>query len=637
MSSQINQTQPSWHFITVPLGSTVAGLNHSGIETFRDKPIEGLAREICQNSLDAKRTDVGDGEPVVVEFNRFDAPRERLLGCQELENAFSKCVSLWKIRKNEDTVNFFKAAIREMSASVHSWLRVSDFKTTGLSGVSNDPRSLEPSAWSGLVTSAGDSTKSGNQGGSFGIGKFAPFACTKIRTCFYSTQTQNDESGFQGVSITAAFQADANNITTGVGCYRNGFFPVNPPPNLDKTFNRLEPGTDVFIPLFNGANNWMKSIRESVLDGFLYAIFQNKLEVRLCENGECVTVLNREWLNRHYDEDEAITPTVRQNYLALTSPDSHVFTENIDSDGYLELRVLLAPKFDRRISMIRETGMKIYPMKGFSSHISFSAVMIAHGENLNRRLKKFENPQHKNWEKNRNETDGALLDRIHSFCRKKVAECFATDQTEEADAGLGDVLPALGESETLERREALTTKVALRSSKRVKKRPVVHVSNNDEPGDTSAQSSNPDETTTGAGSGPGTTTNETDSGLHHGGDDQGNGNGTSAEGTQHQPKLKSIEVATCRFICPNDRTGKYRLFVTPKKSSDHGIVEIIAVAELSNYEAEIRKAETTDGTQLEIKEGNKICGVHFDSGKKLEILLELAYTDYVSMEVKLWN
>ena len=634
MPSQINQ--PSWHFITTQLGGTVAGLNHSGIETFRDKPIEGLAREICQNSLDAKRPDVAETEPVIVEFNRFDAPQDKLLGRQELTDAFLKCIDLWTIRKNEDTVNYFKNAINEMSAPLHSWLRVSDFRTSGLYGVENDPRSLEPSAWSGLVTSAGDSTKSGNQGGSFGIGKFAPFACTTIRTCFYSTLTKEEE-GFQGVSITAAFQADENNITTGVGYYRAGLFPVKPPPQLDEKFTRGEPGTDVFIPLFKGTNNWMKSIRESVLDGFLYAIFEKKLEVRLCENGECLVVLNREWLDSHFDNDEAISPTVRQNYLALTSPDAHLFTESIGADGYLELRILLAPKFDRRISMIRETGMKIYPMKNFSSHISFSAVMVAHGENLNKRLKKFENPQHKNWEKERNEDDGALLDTIHSFCRKKVAECFATGHTEESDAGLGDVLPALGESETLERREALTTKVALRSSKRIKKRPVVHARNDEEPGDMLAQSSEPDETTTGTGGGPGTTNNETDTGLHHGGDNQGDGNGTSNEGTQHQPKLKPVEAASCRFICSNEQTGAYRLFVTPKKTSANGIAEIIAVAELNNYEAEIRKAEMVDGTQLEVKEGNKVFGLNFESGKKLEILLEMAYTDYVSMEVKLWN
>ena len=41
-----------WHFPSTG-GGRKAGLNDSGIETFKDKPIRSLAREICQNSLDA--------------------------------------------------------------------------------------------------------------------------------------------------------------------------------------------------------------------------------------------------------------------------------------------------------------------------------------------------------------------------------------------------------------------------------------------------------------------------------------------------------------------------------------------------------------------------------------------------------
>ena len=41
-----------WYFPSTG-GGRKAGLNDSGIETFKDKPIRSLAREICQNSLDA--------------------------------------------------------------------------------------------------------------------------------------------------------------------------------------------------------------------------------------------------------------------------------------------------------------------------------------------------------------------------------------------------------------------------------------------------------------------------------------------------------------------------------------------------------------------------------------------------------
>lgn len=46
-------------------GGTEAGFNDSGIETFAGKPFESLAREIIQNSLDAR---VSSDKPVTVAF-----------------------------------------------------------------------------------------------------------------------------------------------------------------------------------------------------------------------------------------------------------------------------------------------------------------------------------------------------------------------------------------------------------------------------------------------------------------------------------------------------------------------------------------------------------------------------------------
>ena len=45
------------------------GINDSGIETFRGQIISYLAREICQNSLDAK---LSNEEKVIVEFKSLN-------------------------------------------------------------------------------------------------------------------------------------------------------------------------------------------------------------------------------------------------------------------------------------------------------------------------------------------------------------------------------------------------------------------------------------------------------------------------------------------------------------------------------------------------------------------------------------
>ena len=54
-----------WRFPSNDHGEN-KGINDSGVATFRGTPLRSLAREICQNSLDAAR-----GKTVTVEFNMF--------------------------------------------------------------------------------------------------------------------------------------------------------------------------------------------------------------------------------------------------------------------------------------------------------------------------------------------------------------------------------------------------------------------------------------------------------------------------------------------------------------------------------------------------------------------------------------
>ena len=65
------------------------------------------------------------------------------------------------------------------------------------------------------VTGASD--KSGTAGGSFGIGKFAPFACSDFRTVFYSTLDKDGVKAYQGVSRLTSFRTASGMVTQGTG------------------------------------------------------------------------------------------------------------------------------------------------------------------------------------------------------------------------------------------------------------------------------------------------------------------------------------------------------------------------------------------------------------------------------------
>ena len=623
-----------WSFPTATDDYEGKGLNDSGIETFNDDCLKGLAREICQNSLDARRRDAPKDEPVTVEFCRFTITPDKFPGKDTFNWALERSLEFWKNRKDEKTEKFFADALDATAQLTMPWLRISDFNTTGLLGVSKGHTRSATTPWSSLVMSSGVSNKAGGSGGSFGIGKFASFSCSMLRTSFYSTLTSEGEKGFQGVARLVSFEDKDAKLTLGNGYFREERHPLPESPIIDPAYNRGDrSGTDVFVPAFCGGGSWFEDISASVLDGFLYAIFMNKLEVKLMDDGEKSRVLNREWLDKQYELGKlASRPTVRYNYEVLKNNNpNQVFTKDFGEDGYLELRLMLAPNLDRRISMIRETGMKIYAKGNFPASISFSGVLIVHGEGLNKRIKKFEGPQHAKWEPKRNPADSALLDEVNRFCRRSLDKLVEKSASLELDAGLGDVLPAIGSSEKQEERETLSAKINSLSETKRKRRRVVTKYEADEEGESVGEDDSFDDTK-GSGGGPGEDDGSRTEDKDHDGAGQGEGNGPFEDGEHRQPKLRSVKAGKYRFACTNEAQGEYRMFLVPEETEANGVLVVNAVAELNTYEASIVSARIKDGNELKV-DGNKIVGIDFRKGEQLQILLKLDYSDYVSLEV----
>lgn len=623
-----------WSFPTANDDYEGKGLNDSGIETFNDDCLKGLAREICQNSLDARCKEVPDSEPVTVEFCRFNMPPDNFPGKDTFYWALEKSYEFWKNRKDEKTEKFFADALDSISQLTVPWLRISDFCTTGLTGVSRGHDHNATTPWSSLVMSSGVSNKGGGSGGSFGIGKFASFSCSRFRTSFYSTLTNEGEKGFQGVARLVSFESKDSTLTLGNGYFRDDRHPLWESPVIDPSFDRGNRcGTDIFVPAFCGDDSWFEDVTASVLDGFLYAIFMNKLEVRLMDEGVRTLVLNRDWLDKQYGLGKlAVRPTVRYNYEVLKNYNpNQVFKKDFGSDGYLELRLMLAPDLDRRISMIRDTGMKIYAKGGFPASISFSGVLVVHGEELNKRIKKFENPQHTKWEPKRNPSDSALLDEVNRFCRQSLDKLVEKSVSEELDAGLGDVLPATGATDKQEERESLSVKIHSLTEPKKKKRRVVK-SGAEEEGDDAIGSDDASGADKGSGGGPGDGEGSDSGEKGHGGVGPGNGDGPSEDGECKQPKMRNVKAGKYRFACTDESNGEYVMFVVPAVNEPNGVLELNAVAELNTYEASIVSARSKDGSELKV-DGNKISGLEFKEGVQEQISIKLDYSDYVSLEV----
>src|SRR5262249_31907548 len=138
------------------------------------------ARECGQNSRDAKT-----GDPVRISIRCLDIETDSIPGFDRLRSTIDRCLTqaVQAKERGEKPRKFFENARKVAAAPTVKVLEVSDSNTTGLLVTASGT-----SAFDALVKATGVSAvKTDDSGGSFGIGKFAAFAPSELRTVFYAT------------------------------------------------------------------------------------------------------------------------------------------------------------------------------------------------------------------------------------------------------------------------------------------------------------------------------------------------------------------------------------------------------------------------------------------------------------------
>ena len=614
-----------WKFPSNDYGE-IKGINDSGVATFRGTPLKSLAREICQNSLDA-----ATAGKIKVEFSMFTIPAEKLPGRNDLKDTFEKCKEFWSSQKAQTTKEFFKNAFEEISKEKCIILRISDFNTTGLTG----SREEINTDWTNLTKSSGASDKKGTAGGSYGIGKFAPFACSYFSTVFYSTYDIKEEEASQGVARLVTFRREDEETTQGIGYYgdkRNT--PIYEQILLDPKFKRKQGqyGTDIFITGYKySSDTWQKDIIISILDGFLGAIWNEKIEVLVGEIKIDKDTLGE--LIEIYRDD--LTGYTDKYYEVLVSKKTNWDTQNFMGMGEVKLGILLgdsdAPK---RVAMIRQTGMKIMDKNRLPGHVPFTGVMFINGDDINEKLRLIENPEHTEWQPERSKSPlqaRALLKEINSYIKKTIGELVSKGSSESIDAvGVGNFIPDdITESENNSKEEVVSDKVLEIDKKIVKKKTI----SGEQPGQNEIKNYNKK-------SGHREPGGDDKEWFHNGGKTYDHsykpGQPAHKENDGHDLSSTQIEVGLQKFlsICVDKKNGKYALMIVPDKDGDEGIVELYLSAETRSYEAPIKDVKLIGGTADFNK--NKITGLTFKQGQPIRIALELDYNDYCSMEVRIY-
>lgn len=623
----------TWHFASGQ-GLTPRGAGSGEIDTFKGAPIRSLAREICQNSLDAlvpeekaKRARGEDALTVMVSFQAFSGivPEK-----QALLNYVARMRSYWTNRQKNDltVVHFLDGVIESLECESVPFLRISDFNTSGLCRIGQTG-----SPWDNLVMSIGVSDKNPTDGGSKGVGHAAPFACSGLQTVFYFTKNIEHQQAFEGVARLVGWEEGSLGFEE-IGYFGNG--PVGKSPLQDRIelgdgYVRTEPGTDVYIGGFN-QNNWVDGVIQSAIDSFLLAIFRHKLEIRV-ENETISSQNLATIIEDRQSRGCSFLNHADQYYKVLISSESKQFSYEVvqpDMRGRFVLKLLIDPSLDvKRVALVRDTGMLIFEQGYISSNIKFAGVLEVVGDELNAFLRRLENGQHTEWSAERAKQGEKrkaedLLKSIRDFCRKSLHSMNEIKPGDKIDSGLGNSFNQGNQADSASAEEEEDVSDELKPIGGQQKRnphPKKELENENaalEPQKTKAAERMalaaaiiPQRDPAGGGVKGGTLSDT-------------NGNGV---------KWIDVEATDLDYVCVDKVQSEYQIVFTPDSGFQHGKVKLDVRGETDSYNAEIKTARLENGTPLTIVGGNEIEGLDFVKGLRVSLFVKLDYADYCSLEI----
>lgn len=459
-----------YKFIFSDLGaSDKVGVNDVGIGVFKKKPYIGLTKEILQNSTDAPNRNLPEGTPVKVRFELIYIDRDDIPDVERLNSVIHKCYDYYssgddgvKLKAIQDAANQYLDQPGKVPV-----LKISDFNTTGLCGVLEE----KGSKWSGLVRERSATNKTGGSSGSFGVGKFAPFTFSDLRTIFYSTKTIDDEIAFQGKALLTTFKEEGV-LKHNIGLFANGksenFDAVLCRDEIAPVFRRDEVGTDIFVLGFKKDSDWMEQTAISVIEYFFYSIYKGNLEVTIAEKDKVITIKQdklgdmieffEKYCAEHMKDDVAFQYTAPVYWKLLCSPHKVIkerFKYNGKDMGEYELYLLTGDDVaEKKVLEMREAGMKIREDTAFRIPMNFTGIFIATGEgaksldpedNISSFLRKCENQAHDDWaaDEYREKKDMAksIINKIHSIILEAAKKEMPDFGKESVDAfGLSEFL-----------------------------------------------------------------------------------------------------------------------------------------------------------------------------------------------------
>lgn len=239
-------------------------------------------------------------------------------------------------------------------------LCITDSNTTGALDTEDDT-----SPWKALTKGSGYSSKpSKSASGSFGVGKFASFASTYLRTVLYSTAFQNNgrlEHRFQGKTILVSHKDGSGNPLQSIGYLGDGFDPLQDQEVPDEV-KKLESGTSLYIPYygFSRIRQWLHGSTSIVIENFFHAIIHGNLQVRFkdsAQSGFPARTIDKKTSNKYQRDIAEDSTTYRLMQVSKKKPQEQKTFQDV---GDISIRITINPETRwREIGLVRDAGMLI--------------------------------------------------------------------------------------------------------------------------------------------------------------------------------------------------------------------------------------------------------------------------------------
>ena len=395
------------------------GFNDSSQEFFKGGIIEHTMREIIQNSLDAKNNRHPD--PVTVEI-KLASVKKSTIGAGNLIRHVKASLKRSENDRQEKGIDFFKTALKILGKKEIPMLTIIDKNTTGLTN----------QKWNALVYQEGTPYKFGVSapGGSFGIGKNAPYAASKLRLVCYSTRyfdRNRIEKFIARCKLVTHDDPKSNKELQHIGFgtdttkLEKHRFPPILGKRIPEVFKLPIGGTGIFIVGFT-ENGWEDEAKQSIAENFFTAIHEKKLIVKIGDEQLTHATLN----------DVSFGDKNRRHYYETIKKPDHRTVINGEFGSFELLLTVNKKDMENRVAYVNKRGMMItddkrFKTNPFNARLSldmgkFAAVLWAIDNITDERIRKMEPPTHES-------IDYTRLDQPQLENTKKQLKAIQSDIT----------------------------------------------------------------------------------------------------------------------------------------------------------------------------------------------------------------